>query len=84
MRTYAFDGDNAYQSLHGLNFQNYFSTLFKRKNAFDVLINLRRIVGDPLHLFKRLRYRLFKNIIRGGFLLNSPFIDAKKLRIVLQ
>lgn len=42
-----------------------------------------RIVGDPLHLFKRLRYRLFNNIIHVGFNLNSIFINLKKLRDVL-
>ena len=83
IRNFAFDGDGGYQGLHEIFFQNYFTSLYNRSNAFDIHLHCQRIICDPSHLFKRLRYRLLSNLIHCGFFMNSKTIDVRKLRVVL-
>lgn len=83
IHSYAFNGDNCYNCLHQKYFTAYIATLFTRKNIFNIHLNIQRVVCDPFHLFKHLRYRLLSSIIHSGFLKNNPFIDINRLRAVL-
>lgn len=84
IRAFSFDGDNAYSELNQQFYISYTKTLFERSNIFNIHLNFKRISPDPLHLYKRLRYRLLSNRIHSGFSRKNPFIDLFRLRAVLK
>ena len=83
IRSFAFDGDTTYMTLHRNFFYFYMAIIFERKNVFNIHLNVQRVDSDPLHLYKRLRYRLLSCIIHCGFTNGKPFIDIEKVRDLL-
>lgn len=79
IRSYAFDGDGGYKVLHETYYQSYISNILSREKTFFIHLNCQRVVCDPLHLFKRINYRLLNNIIHSGFLKTSPFIKINQI-----
>lgn len=84
IRAFSFDGDGAYKELNNRFYASYTKTLFERSNIFSIKLNFKRISPDPLHLYKRLRYRLFTNRIHSGFSRKKPFINLFRLRAALK
>lgn len=89
IKGYAFDGDSAYSKLHEKYFYHYAERVFVADNAFSVSPNDHlRIISDPLHIFKRVRYRLLKIrsgiAILSGFSTDSPKIDLAAIQQTLK
>ena len=82
IKSFAFDGDNAYAQLHS-NF--YFSYIYSsiEKRTFSYHASVIRAVSDFLHLLKRLRYRILGSKIHSSFFLNSPVIDITVIQKIL-
>ena len=79
IKSWCFDGDTGYKQLHGIYYFIYYSTLLKKTdNIFNFHIDFKRLVSDPVHLYKRFRYRFLSNCIHSGFNDDSPFIDINK------
>ncbi len=82
VKSFAFDGDNAYSQLHSNFYYSYiYSTIEKQTISFHASVI--RAVCDFLHLIKRLRYRILGARIHGSFDLNSPFIDMSIIQKIL-
>ena len=91
IRSFSFDGDPAYIKLHQQFYNSYIKGFIKqlKQNIFNLFdfdrhFNCFRVTIDPLHLFKRLRYRLFECIIHSGFSIKNPIIDMTKLKSILK
>ena len=83
IKTFAFDGDNAYKEMHITYYASYINSVISKGK-----INLNKrpvmmVVSDFLHLIKRLRYRLLSCIIHGGFSYDGPSIDIDDLQTSL-
>ena len=83
IKSYAFDGDNAYRDLHFMYFESYISKVLITNKIKIKSSKKLRIVSDFYHIIKRLRYRLLSSIIHIGFDIENPFIDIVKLREIL-
>ena len=83
IKSYAFDGDNAYHELHRIYYQSYINLALKR-HQISFRTNTIRVVSDYLHILKRLRYRLLSTIIHAGFSIENENIDLEKLMHLLK
>lgn len=89
IKGYAFDGDSAYSELHEEYFYHFAERVLDAENAFSVSPKDHlRIISDPLHIFKRARYRLLKiksgTAIIAGFSTDSPKIDLEAIQQTLK
>lgn len=89
IKGYAFDGDSTYRKMHFNYFNLWAQKVIDGSNIFDNSVHDRlRIISDPLHLFKRARYRLLKTLqgcsILAGFDAFSPHIDISAIDSVLK
>ena len=82
IKSFAFDGDTAYSTLHDKYYKSYINAAIKH-GIIITRTNTVRAVSDFLHLIKRLRYRLLKNILHSGFILKSPSFNAKHIQAIL-
>lgn len=82
VKVMTFDGDNAYCSLHEEYFNSWYNKIGYSEHVADHCTTRRlRIVGDPLHILKRVRYRLLKNDnIAVGFTNDDPVIDLELIK----
>ena len=83
IKSFAFDGDNAYKQLHLMYFESYIHEVIKANQMNTSYTNNLRIVSDYLHLLKRLRYRLLDSVIHSGFDLETDKIIIEELQEVL-
>lgn len=85
IKTYAFDGDNCYNKLHNQYYGTFINYLMNKLNLkLNKKCKVMRVVCDPPHLLKRLRYRLFSNFIYSGFEECSDcLIDIEQIRAIL-
>ncbi|KAK8899063.1 hypothetical protein M9Y10_001362 [Tritrichomonas musculus] len=82
IKTFAFDGDGAYNELHKQYYKSYFN--YTLKNNYIKIVSkskVYRVVCDMLHLLKRLRYRLLSCIIHPGFRKSKTKIDLDKIKL---
>ena len=84
IKSFAFDGDTAYQELHRVYYESYI-----RKAIKEHVLNLHhssyiRVVSDFLHIIKRLRYRILSSIIHAGFASGKLAINVDQVRKVLK
>ena len=83
IKSFAFDGDNAYKQLHTMYFESYIHKVLKSNQINTSYTHSLRIVSDYLHLLKRLRYRLLSSIIHSGFNTDTDKILVDELQKVL-
>ena len=81
VKGYAFDGDNTYHTLHSKYFNYYIHMLINSNHICETIKCHLRIISDPLHILKRVRYRLLsgKQIIIG-FQTENSVIDLNLLQ----
>ena len=81
IKGFAFDGDNAYFILHTKYFNYYIHSLLNSNNIIDTIRNHLRIISDPLHILKRVRYRLLsEKPILVSFNTDNSIIDIKLIQ----
>lgn len=83
IKTFAFDGDNAYKNLHLNYFKSYATFLVNSNNFFNLKTKVMHVVSDFFHLLKRLRYRLLSSILHAGFTLNGEAILIDEFKTIL-
>ena len=83
IKSFAFDGDNAYHQLHLKYFNSYVSILLFNNKFHNVKAKIMRVVSDYFHLLKRLRYRLLSCIIHCGFTIDSKPIIIEEIKSIL-
>ena len=84
IKSYAFDGDNAYKELHRIYYESYIDKAIKEhKIKFDRTRKF-RVVSDFLHIIKRLRYRLLSSLIHAGFTVDDAVILIEEWQEILQ
>lgn len=82
VKSYAFDGDNAYRHLHVMYYESYIRSVLSKDDLNCKFTKNLRIVSDYLHLIKRLRYRLLAALLHTGFSIDNEAIlieDIKKI-----
>ena len=84
IKTYAFDGDNAYHELHKIYYESYINKAIKEHRISEDKSRTFRVVSDFLHIIKRLRYRLLSSLIHSGFTTDDPVISIDDLKTILQ
>ena len=83
IKSFAFDGDNAYKRLHVMYYESYIRQVLAT-NTLKVQATKRvRVVSDYLHLLKRLRYRLLSSILHAGFDKESPTLNIEEIAATL-
>ena len=83
VKSFAFDGDNAYSELHKIYYESYIHKAIKEHTiSFDRTRTI-RVVSDYLHIIKRLRYRLLSCILHCGFDLNDVSIELESIKKIL-
>ena len=83
VKSYAFDGDNAYKQLHLMYFESYIKKVIETNKISETNTHALRVVSDYLHLLKRLRYRLLSSILHAGFSEESDKIIVEELLSLL-
>ena len=83
IKSFAFDGDNAYKQLHVMYFESYIHKVLESNRVSESNTKVLRIVSDYLHLLKRLRYRLLSSILHAGFNESSGKIIIEELQSIL-
>ena len=83
IKSYAFDGDNAYLELHKMYYESYISKAIKTEKINIKRTQTIRVVSDYLHILKRLRYRLLSCIIHAGFNMETASILLEDLQNIL-
>ncbi|KAK8877866.1 hypothetical protein M9Y10_004629 [Tritrichomonas musculus] len=80
IKSFAFDGDGCYNSLHRNYYQSYINTILK-KPIIPIIkkFQVQRVSTDGLHLFKRFRYRILSCRVHPGFHKKSSFIEIESL-----
>lgn len=79
----ASDGDPTYDALHQLYLESYSKTKGGILHAKELTesTKCRLMICDPLHLLKRLRYRLLSGkVFTSGFDGDGPIFDSNKLQ----
>ena len=84
IRSYAFDGDNAYKNLHKMYYETYIHKTLNTHTLGHKNKNQIQVVSDFLHLIKRLRYRLLSLLIHAGFDLDSITLEIEKIKETLK
>ena len=67
IKSYAFDGDNAYLELHKIYYESYIHSIIQKETINIKKTQVIRTVSDYLHILKRLRYRLLNSTVHAGF-----------------
>ena len=83
IKSYAFDGDNAYLELHKMYYESYIHSVLEKETINIKKTQVIRTVSDYLHLLKRLRYRLLNCIVHAGFDQESTPIILEDLQNIL-
>ena len=85
IRSFAFDGDNAYSTLHNVYYYSYIKRAMKNFNInFETKLCVQQVVSDILHIFKRLRYRVLSCVVHCGFNLHNNYISIKLIKEILK
>lgn len=79
VKSFAFDGDNAYKQLHLMYYNSYIRQVLATNSLKTQTTKRIRIVSDFLHLLKRLRYRFLAAILHAGFHIESPALDISSI-----
>ena len=85
IRSFAFDGDNAYLNLHIIYYESYIHHAIRTHRLNLSHSRTMRVVSDYLHIIKRLRYRLLSSSVHSGFTDDpSSRIDIPILKTILK
>lgn len=77
----ASDADSGYERLHNLYQKAYLYKNGRKMRKVDENLRVILMISDPLHLLKRLRYRLLQGrTFTSGFSLDAPTWDSSKLQ----
>ena len=83
IKSFAFDGDNAYKRLHEAYYESYIHKAIKTHSISFTHSRTFRVVSDYLHIIKRLRYRLLSSLLHAGFDEESNIILVPELQEIL-
>ena len=83
VKSYAFDGDNAYKQLHLMYFESYIKKVIETNKISETNTHALRVVSDYLHFLKKFRYRLLSSILHAGFSEESDKIIVEELMSLL-
>lgn len=83
IKVFSFDGDNGYMAFHNEYFDGYCRRFEKSLHIIDASPKHKlRIISDPLHILKRVRYRLVQNgdLIIPGFSEDCGMINIDEIK----
>ena len=83
IKSFAFDGDNAYKHLHEAYYESYIHKAIETHSISFTHSRTFRVVSDYLHIIKRLRYRLLSSLLHAGFDEESDVVFVPELQEIL-